>query len=202
MEQVRMLYRGTLSPAEAEALREALHPNLWPFTAAGHSIEIIEEERNGRAHTTLVDQTAMLAVQTWAPLPTPAAVVVDLSAPLAVTNVEIPGSAISEDSETPEVAAWCTAAGLHASVVGMWVWVDPYQQAGRDKAATDALMAGTGFKWSTRRQSWYHPCTISCKPGNKKRGGKLERFHSVTSAADYNPRNHDPRPHRARKGKR
>lgn len=126
------------------------------------------------------------------------------AAPAALsTSVEI-----SADSETPEVVAWCLGAGVSASVVGQWVWADPYKQldlerfGGRERF--DALLKLAGFRWSGRRQSFFHACTIPCKPrtGKAKRGGKLERFHSVTSAADFNPARHDPRPHHARKARK
>lgn len=105
--------------------------------------------------------------------------------------------ALSPDAETAEVAAWCVAAGLNASVVGRWVWCDPYQQVGRDREAVGHLLRSAGFGFSGRRQSFYHTCGVASlrQPGDKRRGGKLERFHGVTSAADY-PAGHDARPGR------
>jgi hypothetical protein len=102
---------------------------------------------------------------------------------------------LGPDAETAEVAAWCVAAGLTASVVGRWVWCDPYQQVGRDRAAVDRVLRAAGFGFSGRRQSYYHTCGVASlrQPGDKRRGGKLERFHGVTSAADY-PTGHDARP--------
>lgn len=101
-----------------------------------------------------------------------------------------------EDSfEDPFRESDDVAAGLNASVVGRWVWCDPYQQPGRDREALDRALRGAGFGFSGRRQSFYHTCGVSSarQPGDKRRGGKLERFHGVTSAADY-PAGHDPRP--------
>lgn len=102
---------------------------------------------------------------------------------------ETTSPAITIDSETPEVAAWCRMAGLNASVVGQWVWCDPHLQATRTPAEVAVLMEGTGFKFSPRRQSYFHACTVSCRrqPGDKRRGGKLERFHNTASVRDYNP---------------
>lgn len=107
-----------------------------------------------------------------------------------------PAPSIGPDSETAEVAAWCREAALNASVVGQWVWCDPYQQLGRDRAALDRLLRAAGFKFSSRRQSYFHACGVSCRrqPGDKRRGGKLERFHGTASVADYNPKTFDPRP--------
>jgi hypothetical protein len=103
--------------------------------------------------------------------------------------------ALGPDAETAEVAAWCVAAGLTASVVGRWVWCDPYQQVGRDREVVDQVLRRAGFGFSGRRQSYYHTCGVASlrQPGDKRRGGKLERFHGVTSAADY-PAGHDARP--------
>jgi hypothetical protein len=103
--------------------------------------------------------------------------------------------ALGPDAETAEVAAWCVAAGLTASVIGRWVWCDPYQQVGRDREAVGRALRGAGFGFSGRRQSYYHTCGVASlrQPGDKRRGGKLERFHGVTSAADY-PVGHDARP--------
>jgi hypothetical protein len=102
---------------------------------------------------------------------------------------------LGPDAETAEVAAWCVATGLNASVVGRWVWCDPYQQVGRDREAIGRVLRAAGFGFSGRRQSFYHTCGVASlrQPGDKRRGGKLERFHGVTSAADY-PAGHDARP--------
>lgn len=102
---------------------------------------------------------------------------------------------LGPDAETSEVAAWCVAAGLNASVVGRWVWCDPYQQVGRDREAVGRVLRAAGFAFSGRRQSFYHTCGVASlrQPGDKRRGGKLERFHGVTSAKDY-PAGHDVRP--------
>lgn len=102
---------------------------------------------------------------------------------------------VGPDSETSEVAAWCVSQGLQASVVGRWVWCDPYAQVGRDREELGHLLRSAGFGFSGRRQSFYHACGVPCRrqPGDKRRGGKLERFHGVTSAKDY-PAGHDTRP--------
>lgn len=94
---------------------------------------------------------------------------------------------ISVDSETPAVAAWCRAVGLNASVVGQWVWCDPHQQLGHDRAALDLVLRAAGFSLSRRRQSYYHTCTVNSarQPGDKRRGGKLERFHGTCAVGDY-----------------
>lgn len=103
---------------------------------------------------------------------------------------------ISKDSETPAVAAWCRAVGLNASVVGAWVWCDPYAQPGHDRATLELVLKAAGFQFARRRQTYYHACTIpsSRQPGDKRRGGKLERFHGTSSVVDYVAGKHDARP--------
>lgn len=102
-----------------------------------------------------------------------------------------PVPTVNADSETREVAAWCVTQGLNATVTGQWVWVDPYQQPGRTKEDLEPTLRAAGFWFSKRRQSFFHKCTVESH--STKRGGKLERFHGTTSAADY-PAGHDPRP--------
>lgn len=121
-------------------------------------------------------------------------------APQGATRSEIPEiadlPAVGPDSETAGVAAWCVAAGLQASVVGQWVWCDPFVQVGRDREALDRLLRAAGFGFSGRRQSYYHACGVSCRrqPGDKRRGGKLERFHNTVAAGEYKPGTFNPAP--------
>lgn len=126
---------------------------------------------------------------------------VNRPAPAPGLNATAPAAEPGEltaESETREVAAWCVERGLNASVVGQWVWVDPHLQAGLelDRAGLHASLTAGGFGWSQRRQSYFHTCGVSCRrePGDKRRGGKLERFHGVSSAVDAAAGRHDPRP--------
>lgn len=54
-----------------------------------------------------------------------------------------------------DVARWCDARGLPASIVGRWVWIRfPEKPNGETRAALKAV----GFRWVKRRGEWAHNC--------------------------------------------
>lgn len=100
-------------------------------------------------------------------------------------NVATLPPALTQDSPTAAVAAWCIARRLRASVVGRWVWV-PYSALTwlpKDEAAAlRAELLAAGFRGSKRRQAYFHECGV---PARKRVTGSLERYHRTISAGDF-----------------
>jgi len=54
-----------------------------------------------------------------------------------------------------DVARWCDAYGLPASIVGHWVWIRFDSKPGAD---IRAAVKAAGFRWVKRRGEWAHNC--------------------------------------------
>lgn len=183
------LYSSPLSPDTLPSVLALLPPRLHRYAKPGRLVQILRHQgADGLVHTTLVLPEEGLALDSW-PVDT------TRSAKPAEPTYSGPALPISADSETAEVAAWTAAQGLTATVAGQWVWV-PDHDLNRDRFGGEselrAMLLAGGFGWSSKRQSFFHKCTVE-PSGDGKRGGKLERKFNTTSASDYRP-GFDPRP--------
>jgi hypothetical protein len=182
------LYASTVCPESLPGVLALLPPRLHRYIKPGRLVQVLRHDgADSLCHTTLVLPEEGLALDSW---------------PVGSTRTKAPtptysgpALSISVDSETPEVAAWATEQGLTATVAGQWVWV-PDSVLNREQFGGEqelrAVLFAAGFGWSPRRQGFFHACTVAAR-GTGKRGGKLERKFSLTSAADYRA-GFDPRP--------
>ena len=54
-----------------------------------------------------------------------------------------------------DVARWCNARALPASIVGHWVWI---RFPAKPDAEIRAALKAVGFRWIKRRGEWAHNC--------------------------------------------
>lgn len=75
-------------------------------------------------------------------------------------------TAITRESTTAEVAAWCRDKGLAAEVVGKWVWITFDE---KPSAELRAELKAAGFRWVPSRGRWAHACGV-----RSRRNGKVD----------------------------
>jgi hypothetical protein len=176
--------RAFYSPALAAHLPARLRTFLDGDLEPGALVTITQEHRDGHSHSTVILHELRLAVQAWE------ADQEQSGAPAApeVTSDQATSCPLLPDSTTTDVAGWVSSAGLRGSVVGKWVWVPAHQLGTPAESVRALLTSAAGWKFSQRRQSYFHTCGVEAAAppkGQKRWGGNLERYHGAASVKDY-----------------
>lgn len=169
---------------------------LSPYLTDGAAYTLVRETREGMVYHVLLDPVARIAVQVWDPAEEGEAPVPIPEAPAAPQRTISPD--LDNDSDTDTVAAWLLARGLDGAVVGAWLWVSDsmpnrIKAGGEDGTELREILQCNAFKFSKRRNSYFHMCGVRPK-GERPTGRKLERMHNVVPVGEFRPTTYDPRP--------